>query len=369
MRRKWTKHAFTDFINENTQATKPVLSDEEESKDATPKSSAQVGIEHEAAKVGEADEIPEVIEIEEEEKDQQIEINSAEAASESQIEEPEHSHDDGMDELCAICYTSELREEPCVKLSCGHIFHENCVLQLLQHRWNTLKISFAFMACPTCKQEITETNNAEINKELASLNELRQNIESQALKVASNQGLDHSERLTAEGDPYKGDLLGLAMHTCAFYECYDCNKPYFGGMVDCQQQLGLEENTKKEDLRCKDCQLKAYGAGQGECKIHGKAHIDWKCSYCCNIAMWHCFGTTYMCDRCHRTDPYGGKLYDCGGVNCPLGMPHPPAHKDPKKSTFPLGCGLCRSERLSKMRENKNIIQEVDFDAVEKQQL
>ena len=83
MRRKWTKHAFTDFINENTQATKPVLSDEEESKDATPKSSAQVGIEHEAAKVGEADQIPEVIEIEEEEKDQQIEINSAEAASES----------------------------------------------------------------------------------------------------------------------------------------------------------------------------------------------------------------------------------------------------------------------------------------------
>ena len=78
-----------------------------------------------------------------------------------------------MDELCAICYTSELREEPCVKLNCGHIFHENCVLQLLQHRWNTLKISFAFMACPTCKQEITETNNPDINKELASLKELR----------------------------------------------------------------------------------------------------------------------------------------------------------------------------------------------------
>ena len=119
-------------------------------------------------------------------------------------------------------------------------------------------------------------------------------------------------------------------------------------------------------MRCKDCQLKAYGAGQGECKIHGKAHIDWKCSYCCNVAMWHCFGTTYMCDRCHRTDPYGGKLYDCGGVNCPLGMPHPPAHKDPKKSTFPLGCGLCRSERLSKMRENKNMIQEVSFEDIEK---
>ena len=82
MRRKWTKHAITNFRNENIQATIPELSDEEENKDATPKSSAQVGIEHEAAKAGLADEIPEVIEIEEE-KDQQVEINSGEAASES----------------------------------------------------------------------------------------------------------------------------------------------------------------------------------------------------------------------------------------------------------------------------------------------
>ena len=34
-------------------------------------------------------------------------------------------------ELCTICYTSELREEPSVQLSCGHIFHANCIKQLL----------------------------------------------------------------------------------------------------------------------------------------------------------------------------------------------------------------------------------------------
>ena len=31
------------------------------------------------------------------------------------------------DELCTICYTSELKEEPSVQLSCGHIFHANCI--------------------------------------------------------------------------------------------------------------------------------------------------------------------------------------------------------------------------------------------------
>ena len=29
-------------------------------------------------------------------------------------------------EYC-ICYTSELGEEPCVRLACGHVFHANCV--------------------------------------------------------------------------------------------------------------------------------------------------------------------------------------------------------------------------------------------------
>ena len=280
----------------------------------------------------------------------------------------DHASEDNGDDLCAICYTSELREEPCVKLSCGHTFHSNCVLQLLQHRWNTLKISFAFMACPTCKQQITHTSCPQINAELAKLSELRDNLEEMALEVAHNQGLHLSERLTTAGDPYEGDLKGLALHSCAFYECHDCKKPYFGGMIDCQQQLGQEENTKKENLRCKDCQLKAYGAGQSICEKHGKAHIDWKCNYCCSVALYHCFGTTYFCKRCHdQRYPRNLVIENCNGHDCPLGVHHPPADFDVSKSTFPLGCGLCRSEKLAEMRENKNLIQEVSLEDMRNQ--
>ena len=87
-------------------------------------------------------------------------------------------------ELCAICFTSELEEEACVQLGCGHIFHANCVLQLLQHRWNTLKISFAFMACPSCKQEIQDVGCPEIDSELQILRDLRAQIEKMALAAA-----------------------------------------------------------------------------------------------------------------------------------------------------------------------------------------
>ena len=58
------------------------------------------------------------------------------------------------DELCGICYTSELGAEACSKLSCGHVFHTGCVVQLLKHKWTSLRISFAFMSCPGCKQDI-----------------------------------------------------------------------------------------------------------------------------------------------------------------------------------------------------------------------
>ena len=204
-------------------------------------------------------------------------------------------------ELCTICYTGEPETEACVQLRCGHVFHANCVYKLLKFRWTTLKISFAFMSCPQCKQEIEEERCKEIGTELRALRAVRREVETAALDVAKKQGIADSDRLTQKGGPYEGKLLELAMHSCAFYQCSDCSKPYFGGMIDCQAQLGMEEKIDKEALRCQDCQIKAYGAGQSTCAKHGTAHIEWKCNLCCSVAVWHCFGTNYFCEACHET--------------------------------------------------------------------
>ena len=92
------------------------------------------------------------------------------------------------------------------------------------------------------------------------------------------------------------------------------------------------------------------GDGLDNCAIHGKDYIDWKCMYCCDVALFRCFGTHTMCNRCH--DEYNRTcnptLKDCGGVNCPLGIHHPPASSDYKKGVYPLGCSICRSEKLKK---------------------
>ena len=155
------------------------------------------------------------------------------------------------------------------------------------------------MQCPACKAEIEETTYEPIVNELAQLRNLKAQVEKMALEVSEVQGLPNAERLTTPGDIYEGKELELAMHSCTFFECNDCKKPYFGGTADCMQQLSAEENIDKESLRCKECQIKAYGGGYGKCPKHGSEHIMWKCNYCCSVAKYHCFGTTYFCERCH----------------------------------------------------------------------
>lgn len=96
-----------------------------------------------------------------------------------------HFHGVNEDELCTICYTSELGSEACSKLSCGHVFHTNCVVQLLQHKWPTLRITFGFMACPSCNQEIKFKGLSKpIRNELGPLHSLKARVESEALITA-----------------------------------------------------------------------------------------------------------------------------------------------------------------------------------------
>ena len=91
--------------------------------------------------------------------------------------------------------------------------------------------------------------------------------------------------------------------------------------------------------------------------------IDWKCMFCCSQARYQCFGGKYwFCKGCHgrrfnMRDIPKLALKDCHGINCPLGIPHPPPSRDPSQGgAFPLGCSICRSEKLARF-ENKEVQQ------------
>ena len=168
------------------------------------------------------------------------------------------------------------------------------------------------------------------------------------------QGLDHDERITTPGDFYYNNLTAFAEAKVSFFECSKCAKAYFGGLIDCEQEMGMENSTRKEDLICKPCLMKQMSVGRNTCtKGHGTKAIDWKCMFCCSVALFMCKGgTLWFCDDCHNNakaicgNPKAHK--NCNGVNCPLNVPHPPPSSDHKKSAFPLGCSICRAEHLEK---------------------
>ena len=95
------------------------------------------------------------------------------------------------------------------------------------------------------------------------------------------------------------------------------------------------------------------------CDLHGNEFVDWKCLFCCSLATFICAGGTgHYCTPCHN-DAMAGRLNtktQCvGGAECPLGVPrHPKANRDAKKARFPLGCSLCRSEKIALIKTNEN---------------
>ena len=116
------------------------------------------------------------------------------------------------------------------------------------------------------------------------------------------------------------------MHKCAYYECYKCKSPYFGGLADCENEAMRAADSRQQDLICGKCAADLVGAGVTNCEIHGNQFIDYKCKFCCSVALFFCGGKDHYCDPCHN-DAIARRLKhkDCKGVNCPLGVKHPPA--------------------------------------------
>ena len=68
------------------------------------------------------------------------------------------------DEYCAVCYVEALSAGPCVRSSCGHIFHVKCLRKRFEIKWLTPRIFFNFCLCPLCKKWITVPPESELYK-------------------------------------------------------------------------------------------------------------------------------------------------------------------------------------------------------------
>ncbi|XP_062862090.1 E3 ubiquitin-protein ligase MYCBP2 isoform X9 [Trichomycterus rosablanca] len=250
------------------------------------------------------------------------------------------------DDMCMICFTEALSAAPAVQLDCSHVFHLQCTRRVLENRWLGPRITFGFMSCPICKNKI---NHSVIKDLLDPIKELYEDVRRKALMRLEYEGLHKSEAITMPGARFYNDPAGFAMNRYAYYVCYKCKKAYFGGEARCDAEAGQGDDYDPRELICGACSDVSRAQ---MCSKHGTDFLEYKCRYCCSVAVFFCFGTTHFCNACHDDFqrmtsvpkeelphcPAGPKGKQLEGSECPLHVVHPPTGEE-----FALGCGVCRN--------------------------
>ncbi|XP_039221590.1 E3 ubiquitin-protein ligase MYCBP2 isoform X9 [Crotalus tigris] len=250
------------------------------------------------------------------------------------------------DDMCMICFTEALSAAPAIQLDCSHIFHLQCCCRVLENRWLGPRITFGFMSCPICKNKI---NHLVLKDLLDPIKELYEDVKRKALMRLEYEGLHKSEAITTPGVRFYNDPAGFAMNRYAYYVCYKCKKAYFGGEARCDAEAGQGDDYDPRELICGACSDVSRAQ---MCPKHGTDFLEYKCRYCCSVAVFFCFGTTHFCNACHDDFqrmtsiskeelphcPAGPKSKQLEGAECPLHVVHPPTGEE-----FALGCGVCRN--------------------------
>ncbi|EFA75279.1 RING zinc finger-containing protein [Heterostelium album PN500] len=264
----------------------------------------------------------------------------------------EHSHSSkckkltqDQDDFCMICWTENLSEAPSIQLDCGHVFHQDCCKQLLEKRWNGARITLGFSKCPICKTSIH-------HQSLKSITDVIDNIGNEIIRKGKLRidflGIQ-KDPLLLPGGKYHQNLDGYIMDQFAYYLCFKCKQPYFGGSNQCAAAMAAPEKFNPEELICGGCSSDDV---LPICPKHGKDYLEFKCRYCCSVAIWFCFGTHHFCETCHNHHteltsrnthpqcPVGPGGIELPGDDCPLHVDHPKTGTE-----FALGCGICRNVR------------------------
>ncbi|KAJ8916893.1 hypothetical protein NQ315_013361, partial [Exocentrus adspersus] len=248
------------------------------------------------------------------------------------------------DDMCMICFTEALSCAPAIQLQCGHVFHSHCCKTVLLKRWAGPRITFSFLLCPICKVEMYHESLEEL---LTPVKDLYKDVRRKALMRLEYEGLNVTDDIVTSSTRFSNDPASYAMDRYAYYVCYKCNKAYYGGDARCDVEL--VENYDPTELVCGACSDIARAQ---MCPKHGTDFLEYKCRYCCSVAVFFCFGTTHFCNPCHDdfqrvtnlskselpVCPAGPRAKQLEGDECPLHVKHPPTGEE-----FALGCGVCRN--------------------------
>jgi hypothetical protein len=123
-----------------------------------------------------------------------------------------------------------------------------------------------------------------VHTEITESTKIEDDVKKKAFERGKFEGLDKDEKMKDPNYVYFGKLQEFAVFKCAYYQCYKCKSPYFGGMKDClRAQIDADANKefKPEELVCSKCSAVSIGSGIVNCAKHGTDYIEFKCKFCC----------------------------------------------------------------------------------------
>ena len=72
---------------------------------------------------------------------------------------------------------------------------------------------------------------------------IEDDVKKKSFERAKFEGIDKHDRLKDPHDQYYNKLQEYAVFKLAYYQCYKCKAPYFGGLKDClRAQLDADAN-------------------------------------------------------------------------------------------------------------------------------
>mmetsp|Transcript_33320 Transcript_33320/g.91903 ORF Transcript_33320/g.91903 Transcript_33320/m.91903 type:complete len:555 (+) Transcript_33320:140-1804(+) len=254
------------------------------------------------------------------------------------------------DDWCPICWTEPLNAAPAIQLACGHVLHHHCA-EAIVRKGHTAgrRLTFKSIRCPLCQAIMQHPSiNAHVGPQFAMYQKVRR-------KALQRWVVEQRRPAPRSHDPVDEDrIASLAMAKMTFFECSQCNEPYYGGEIECggaEEEEDLDEDVQAAlamELVCRGCASK----GQLQCPEHGTEFLGWKCRYCCEReAHYFCFGTTHFCYVCHdlwQTGVEQRRKLQAGKPclnkdKCIFGGRHPPGSRN-GRDEYALGCTICAQD-------------------------
>ena len=239
---------------------------------------------------------------------------------------------------CAICL-EPLAAAKVITLGCGHKWHYQCIVQQLQTAkpTSTSRLLFTGCQCAKCARICEHDDLRDLTR---TTDVLRQKVDQ---LVQEQLALDAPAAwIQAQRDPPSlRSILDQGRRNYAFYLCSHCQEPYFGGTVDCADNLVENQDNEGERL-CVACAPQP----QVICRnpLEHRGYLVWKCRYCCRPSTFFCYGNVHLCHECHSAR--NREPIPCRGNTCHY--PKPPnslVHSNGRTSQSEqvYGCAWCQS--------------------------